>query len=40
MAVRWQMDQLGDRVGRAPRSDLVLRAFGRALQLGDRLTPG
>ena len=39
-AVRWQMDELGDRVGRAPRSDLVLRAFGRAIQLGDRLTPG
>ncbi len=38
-AVRWQMEELGDRVGRAPRSDLVLRAFGRALQLGDRLTP-
>jgi dihydroflavonol-4-reductase len=39
-AVRWQMDELGDRVGRAPRSDLVLRAIGRVLQVGDRLTPG
>jgi dihydroflavonol-4-reductase len=39
-AVRWQLEQLGDRVGRAPRSDLVLRGFGQALALGDRLRPG
>lgn len=39
-AVRWQMDRLGDRVGRTPRSDLVLRTVGRALALGDRVWPG
>jgi dihydroflavonol-4-reductase len=38
-AVRWQMERLGDRVGRAPRGDLVLRVLGGALQLGDRLMP-
>jgi dihydroflavonol-4-reductase len=35
--VRWQVDRLGDRVGGAPRSDIVLRTFGRVLQLGDRV---
>jgi hypothetical protein len=39
-AVRWQMDRLGDRVGRAPRSDIALRAFGRVLQAGERVRPG
>ncbi len=39
-AVRWQMEQLGDRVGRAPRSDIVLRTVGRALQLGERVGLG
>jgi dihydroflavonol-4-reductase len=36
-AVRWQMERLGDRVGRAPRTDIVLRAVGRVLQLGERV---
>ena len=38
--VRWQADRLGDRVGRAPRSDVALRAFGRVLQLGERVGLG
>jgi dihydroflavonol-4-reductase len=36
-AVRWQMEQLGDRVGGGPRTDLALRAVGRVLGLGERL---
>ncbi len=39
-AIAWQMEQLGDRVGRAPRSDIVLRAIGRALQIGERVGLG
>jgi dihydroflavonol-4-reductase len=35
--VRWLTERLGDRVGRAPRSDIALRAFGRFLQLGERV---
>ena len=38
--VRWQAERLGDRVGRAPRTDLALRAFGRILQLGERVGLG
>jgi dihydroflavonol-4-reductase len=36
-AIAWQAEQLGDRVGRAPRTDIALRAFGRLLQLGERV---
>ena len=36
-AVRWQMERLGDRVGRVPRTDFALRGFGRLLQLGERV---
>jgi dihydroflavonol-4-reductase len=36
-AVRWQAERLGDRVGRAPRTDIGLRALGRLLQLGERV---
>jgi dihydroflavonol-4-reductase len=39
-AVAWQAERLGDRVGRAPRTDLALRAFGRMLQLGERVGLG
>jgi dihydroflavonol-4-reductase len=39
-AVSWQAERLGDRVGRAPRTDIALRAFGRALQLGERVGLG
>ena len=39
-AVRWQAERLGDRVGRAPRSDIALRSFGRILQLGERVGLG
>jgi len=39
-AVRWQADRLGDRVGRAPRTDIALRAFGRVLALGERVGLG
>lgn len=39
-AVHWQAEQLGDRVGRAPRTDFALRAFGRVLQAGERLGLG
>jgi dihydroflavonol-4-reductase len=35
--VQWQADRLGDRVGRAPRTDFALRVFGRFLQVGDRV---
>jgi dihydroflavonol-4-reductase len=35
--VRWQAERLGNRVGRAPRSDIALRAFGRLLQVGERV---
>ena len=38
--VHWQAERLGDRVGRAPRSDIVLRGFGRVLQLGERVGLG
>jgi dihydroflavonol-4-reductase len=38
--VRWQAERLGDRVGRAPRSDLALRGFGRLLQLAERVGLG
>jgi dihydroflavonol-4-reductase len=34
--VHWLAERLGDRVGRAPRTDLALRAFGRLLRLGER----
>jgi dihydroflavonol-4-reductase len=36
-AIAWQRERLGDRVGRAPRSDIALRVVGRALALGDRV---
>jgi dihydroflavonol-4-reductase len=36
-AVRWQMDQLGDRVGERPPQMLPLEMAGRALRLGGRL---
>jgi dihydroflavonol-4-reductase len=39
-AVHWQAERLGDRVGRAPRTDVALRAFGRVLQLGERVGLG
>jgi len=39
-AVRWQMEELGERMGRAPRSDIALRAVGRMLQLGERVGLG
>lgn len=39
-AVHWQMERLGDRVGRAPRSDPALRVVGRALGLGERIGLG
>jgi dihydroflavonol-4-reductase len=39
-AVRWQMERLGDRVGRAPRTDLALRTFGRLLQAAERVGLG
>lgn len=39
-AVRWQMEQLGDRIGRAPRSDLALRSVGHLLRLGERVGLG
>ena len=39
-AVSWQIERLGDRVGRAPRSDLALRALGTALRLGERVGLG
>ena len=32
--------RLGDRLGGAPRSDIALRAFGRVLQLGERVGLG
>jgi dihydroflavonol-4-reductase len=38
--VRWEAERLGDRVGRAPRSDIALRGFGRVLQVGERLGLG
>jgi dihydroflavonol-4-reductase len=38
--VRWQADRLGDRVGRGPRTEIALRAFGRLLQLGERVGLG
>lgn len=39
-AVRWQAERLGGRVGRAPRTDIALRTFGRLLQLGERVGLG
>lgn len=39
-AVSWQVERLGDRVGRAPRVDLPLRAFGHALRFADRIGLG
>jgi dihydroflavonol-4-reductase len=36
-AVRWQMELLGDRVGKVPRTDLALRVLGRVLQAGERV---
>jgi dihydroflavonol-4-reductase len=39
-AVRWQMDQLGERVGEVPRTDLALRVLGRALRAGERVGLG
>jgi dihydroflavonol-4-reductase len=38
--VAWQVERLGDRVGKAPRSDPALRVFGRVLQLGERVGLG
>src|SRR4051794_4877244 len=38
--VAWQVSELGDRVGRAPRTDIGLRAVGRVLQLGERVGLG
>jgi dihydroflavonol-4-reductase len=38
--VRWQAERLGDRVGRAPRSDIALRGVGRLIQLGERVGLG
>jgi dihydroflavonol-4-reductase len=38
--VSWLAERLGDRVGRAPRTDLALRSFGRLLQLGERVGLG
>jgi dihydroflavonol-4-reductase len=38
--IAWQAERLGDRVGRAPRTDIALRAFGRLLQLGERVGLG
>jgi dihydroflavonol-4-reductase len=35
--VNWLSERLGDRVGRAPRTDIALRAFGRVLHLGERV---
>jgi dihydroflavonol-4-reductase len=35
--VQWLVEHLGDRVGRAPRTDIVLRTFGRLLQAGERV---
>ncbi|MEK6277060.1 MAG: NAD-dependent epimerase/dehydratase family protein [Actinomycetota bacterium] len=35
--VHWQVERLGDRVGRAPRTDIALRTVGRFLQLGERV---
>jgi dihydroflavonol-4-reductase len=39
-AIAWYAERLGDRVGRAPRSDIALRSFGRVLQVGERLGLG
>jgi dihydroflavonol-4-reductase len=39
-AVRWQMDQLGERVGKVPRTDLALRVLGLALRAGERVGLG
>jgi dihydroflavonol-4-reductase len=40
-AVRWQADQLGDRVRRGARADdVALSALGRVLRMGDRLRGG
>jgi dihydroflavonol-4-reductase len=39
-AIAWQAERLGDRVGRAPRTDIALRAFGRMLGLGERVGLG
>jgi dihydroflavonol-4-reductase len=36
-ALRWQMERLGDRVGRPPPGDAALVALGRALGLAGRL---
>jgi dihydroflavonol-4-reductase len=38
--VRWLAERLGDRVGRAPRTDVALRAFGHLLRLGERVGLG
>ena len=38
--VEWQAERLGDRVGRAPRTDVALRAFGRLLQVGEKVGLG
>jgi dihydroflavonol-4-reductase len=38
--VSWLAERLGDRVGRAPRSDIALRTFGRVLKLGERVGLG
>jgi dihydroflavonol-4-reductase len=38
--IAWQAERLGERVGRAPRTDIALRAFGRVLQLGEKVGLG
>ncbi len=39
-AVKWQVERLGDRVGRTPRGDLPMRAVGHALRLVDKVGLG
>ena len=39
-AVKWQVERLGDRVGRTPRGDLPMRAVGHALRLADKVGLG
>ncbi len=38
-AIAWETERLGNRVGRAPRSEPVLRMIGNAFRLGERLIP-
>ena len=39
-AIGWQMERLGDRVGRVPRSDPALRIFGRLLRIPEKVGLG